>query len=124
MTEHTTKTLEAVAAVASAMSAPGTPDTLKVTQRDDRLSVWIRNLSGPAVSVLLVGVIAVLTWGKRLGLWTAASEPERATSVGAIGVALTLILGIALWVTLVGRPSRMEITAGPASLKLEGSPTA
>lgn len=109
----------AASKIAEAVSGDHTPDTVKLVQRDDRLAVWMRSLSGPAISLLLIANVALLTWGLRWGVWTAQSEIARAQVVGVVAIVLAGALGLVVYVAHVGRPSRMEIGAGPASLKIE-----
>lgn len=116
-----TKVQDTVAACAAAVSGEGTPEAVKVVQKEDRLARMARALSGPAISGMLIANISILTWGSHFGAWTEASEETRAGYVGMIGVALAGMLGVALWVTIAGRPSRMEVSAGPASFKIEGA---
>lgn len=111
---------EALAAAASAVTGSGTPEAVRVVQCDDRFTVRMRNLAGPAISLMVAGIVALLTWGTRFDLWTAASEETRATFVGSIGVTLALVLGVVIWTLVAGRPSSLEINAGPVgSLKIE-----
>lgn len=114
-----TKAAQAASTVAGAISGDGSPDAVKLVQRDDRLAVWMRNLSGPAIAFLLIGNVGLLTWGLKIGLWTARSEIIRAQVVGVVAIVLAAILGLVAYVAHVGRPSRMEIAAGAASLKIE-----
>lgn len=111
--------VDAATKIAAAVSGPDTPDQVKMVQRDDRLAVWMRSLSGPAITLLLIANVVLLTWGIKVGVWTSASEIVRAQVVGVVAIVLAASLGLVVWVTHVGRPSRMEIGAGPASLKIE-----
>lgn len=56
---------------------------------------WSKALAGPAISAMVVLVIAVLagwiTWGYK---WTALSEVQRVNFIGGIGVILVVVLGI------------------------------
>lgn len=112
-----------IKAAADAVTGPGTPEAVRVVQRHDSLSVWMKGLSGPAVCVLLIA-FALLTanWVPGLGhldVWSPVTEPIRAQGVVIALVILAACVGVVLWVAHVGRPSRTEITAGPASLKIE-----
>lgn len=118
---------DAARSVAEAITGPGTPDTVTVVQRQDKLTTLIKALSGPAVCGLLVA-FAFLTanWVPflgDLGIWTALTEPIRAQGVVIALVILAACVGVVLWVAHVGRPSRTEISAGPASLKIEQGPS-
>lgn len=118
---------DAARSVAEAITGPGTPDAVTVVQRVDRLSVWMKALSGPAVCALLIA-FALLTanWVPFLGhlnVWTAVTEPIRAQGVVAALVILAACVGVVLWVAHVGKPSRTEISAGPASIKIEQGPS-
>lgn len=110
---------DAAAALAAAVSGSGTLDQVKLVQRDDRLAVWMRSLSGPAIAVLLIAIVGLLTWGIKFGIWTSETEQVRAQVVGIVAIVLAGALGLVVWVTHVGRPSRMEIGAGPASIRIE-----
>jgi hypothetical protein len=118
---------DAARSVAEAITGPGTPDSVTVVQRQDKLTTLIKALSGPAVCGLLVA-FAFLTanWVPflgDLGIWTALTEPIRAQGVVIALVILAACVGVVLWVAHVGRPSRTEISAGPASLKIEQGPS-
>lgn len=118
---------DAARSVAEAITGPGTPDTVTVVQRQDKLTTLIKALSGPAVCGLLIA-FAFLTanWVPflgDLGIWTAITEPIRAQGVVIALVILAGCVGVVLWVAHVGRPSRTEISAGPASLKIEQGPS-
>lgn len=114
-----TKAAQAASTIAEAISGDCTPEAVKLVQRDDRLAVWMRNLSGPAISLLLAANVGLLTWGIKFAIWTTRSEDVRAQVVGIVAIVLAAILGLVAYVAHVGRPSRMEIGAGPASLKIE-----
>lgn len=114
-----THAADAAAALSAAVSGSETPEQVKLIQRDDRLAVWIRGLSGPAISLLLAATVGVLTWGIKVGIWTDSTETIRAQVVGIVAIVLAACLGVCVWVAHVGRPSRFEIGAGPASIKIQ-----
>jgi hypothetical protein len=122
MTEALGNTL---AAASAAITGEGTPEAVRVLQREDRLSILGRNLAGPVLSVMLAGVIWTLSWGVRRGLWTTQTEALRAQMVGWIGMILALLLGLLVWRIAGGRPGRIEVKAGPAEVILDsnGAPT-
>lgn len=107
-----------------AVSGSETPEALTATSREHWLTVWMRTLAGPAISAMVIAIVANLSWGGVIGLWTSASEETRATYVGMIGIALSVMLGVALWVLLVGRPARLEVRAGPGSVVINGEDNA
>ena len=113
------KLTDTLASAAAAITGLGTPEAIKAVSRDSFLTNVMRNLAGPAISVMVSAVVAILSWGIKFGFWTSASEDTRATYVGMIGIALSIMLGVALWVQLVGRPSRMEVKAGPGSVIID-----
>lgn len=110
---------EAAAKLAAVVSGTETPDRVELTQRDDRLAIFVRCLSGPAISFMLIGAVALLSWGGRFGIWTDQSEIIRAQVVGIVAIVLAAVLGIVVWVAHVGRPSSLSIGAGPASINIE-----
>ena len=114
------KLTDTLASAAAAITGLGTPEAIKAVSRDSFLTNVMRNLAGPAISVMVSAVVAILSWGIKFGFWTSASEDTRATYVGMIGIALSIMLGFSLWVLLAGRPSRMEIKAGPGSVIIDG----
>lgn len=120
MTDDLTKVAQA-----AAVTGPDTPEAVKVSLRDDRMTVWMRNLAGPAICGMIAGVISLLAFGGRKEgfrpLWTSASELVRAHYVGGIGIALALMLGLLIWRLVGGRPSRIEVKAGPGSVLIEGA---
>lgn len=111
---------EAVEAAAAAVTGPGTPEAVKAVAVDPPALLWVRILAGPALCALIAGTIVVLAWGQRLGLWTEASERARADYVGITGLLLTMSLGLVFWMIAPGRPTKLEIKAGPASVTLDG----
>lgn len=122
-TDQIAPALDAVKSAAEAVTGPGTPESVKVVQRDDSLKVWIRGLSGPAVSVLLI-MFALLAadWIPGLGkqsIWTSATEDVRAKGVTVALIILAACVGLVLWVAHAGKPSRTEIKAGPLGMTIE-----
>lgn len=112
---------DAAAAVADAVTGPGTPDQVKVVHRDDRLTLFMRALSGPAVSVMLIAAVVLLSFGKSWGVWTTLTEIVRAQTVGIVAIILAACVGVVLWVAHVGKPRTVEVSAGPANFKIEGN---
>lgn len=123
MGEDVKATVAAAAELASAITGPGTPDSVSVTQRDDALKVWFRALSGPAVSLMLIGTVLLLAdwvpWLGSLSVWTSITETIRAQGVVIVACVLSGCVGLVLWVAHVGKPSRTEFSAGPATIKIE-----
>lgn len=121
--DRITPALEAVKSAAEAVTGPGTPESVKVVQRDDALKVWIRGLSGPAVSLLLIFFSLLASdWIPFLGkqaIWTAATEDVRAKGVTVALIILAACVGLVLWVAHAGKPSRTEIKAGPLGMTIE-----
>lgn len=126
MPDETTPTnvADTVKAVAEAVSGPGTPDAVSAVAREDRLTLWMRNLAGPALCGVIVLVIIVLsnlqTLVKVAPLWTELSEVVRVHYVGGIGVALAIMVGLLIWRMVAGKATRIEVKAGPGSFVLEG----
>lgn len=123
--EDTPALAETVNAVASAVTGPGTPDAVKATAREDGLTLWMRNLAGPALCGIIVLIIAVLANLQTLipgvgSLWTELSEVVRVHYVGGIGVALAIMVGLLIWRMVAGKATRIEVKAGPGSFVLEG----
>lgn len=111
---------EAIEAAAAAVTGRGSPEAVKATVQDDPKIVWVRALSGPALCAMIAGCIVILTWGQRLGLWTSVTERARADYVGIVALVLTMLLGLVFWTIMPGRPSKLEIKAGPASVTVDG----
>lgn len=101
------------------LDAPNTELSAPVVLPGNRV---VRELSGVLVAAILIGVIATLTWGYLIGLWTDKSETERARYVGLIGIGLTITLGVVFWTQNGGRPGRIEVRSGPASVVIEANP--
>jgi len=126
MADDTTPTnvADTVKAVAEAVTGPGTPDAVSAVAREDRLTLWMRNLAGPALCAIIVLVIGVLsnlqTLVKVAPLWTELSEVVRVHYVGGIGVALAIMVGLLIWRMVAGKATRIEVKAGPGSFVLEG----
>lgn len=118
-TESLETATEAAAKLAAVVTGAATPDRVELTQRDDRLAIFVRCLSGPAISFMLIGAVALLSWGGRVGIWTDQSEIIRAQVVGIVAIVLAAVMGIVVWVAHVGRPSSLSIGAGPASINIE-----
>lgn len=115
--------LEAAAKVADAVSGPDTPSQIRLIQRQDKLAVWVKGLSGPAVgAMLIVTLLLTADWipffGKQ-SIWTELTEETRAKGVALVAIILAFCVSVVLWVAHVGRPSRTEISAGPASIRIE-----
>ncbi len=111
---------ETVAAAAAAVTGPDTPEAVHVSNKEDRLTLWVRNLAGPAICGMVMFVIVVLAFGalKWFNLWTAATEGIRAHYVGGIGVALSLMVGVLVWRLDGSKLSRLDIKMGPGSLSM------
>lgn len=108
-----------VAAAAAAVSGPNTPDSVHVSNNEDRMTLWTRNLAGPAICGMIAGVIAILSFGSlRNYLWTNASEVVRVHYVGAIGIALALMIGVLVWRLDGSKLRRLDIKMGPGSLSM------
>lgn len=136
LSSTTAPVAEAAATVAAAITGPGTPEAAHAVAREDALTVWMRNLSGPAVSVLLMTCVAVLAlggvglavpWaaGWTLGpVWTPVSEGARAWGVVGVTGVLAVALCLICWRANGIRVSRVQVSAGPAGVTLEsGEPT-
>lgn len=117
---------EAAKVAANVISGPGTPEAVTVVQRVDRLGVWMKGLSGPAVCVLLIAfALLAADWIPILGkqaIWTDATEEVRAQGVVIALVILASCVGIVLWTVHAGRPTRTEIKAGPVGVTIEQGP--
>lgn len=115
--------LDAAQKAAEAVTGSDKPDHIRVVQRQDRLSVWVKGLSGPAVGAMLIAaVLLTADWIPFFGkqdIWTGATEDVRARGVALVAVILAACVSVVLWVAHVGRPSRTEISAGPASIRIE-----
>lgn len=120
---HPKDVVDAARVAAEAVSGPGSPESVKVVQRVDRLGVWMKGLSGPAVCALLIAfALLVADWVPflgRLGIWTALTEEMRAQGVVVALIILAGCVGLVVWVTHAGRPSRTEIKAGPVGVTIE-----
>lgn len=115
---------DAVATAAAAITGPGTPDAVHAVAREDALTLWMRNLAGPALCGIIVLIVVILSNLQTLvgveALWGAISEVTRVHYVGGIGVALAIMVGLLIWRMVAGRPTRIEVKAGPGSFVLEG----
>lgn len=115
--------VEAARTVADAVTGPGTPDSVKVIHRDDRLATIIKAASGPAVSAMLIACVLLtanwVPWLGKLEVWSPATEEVRAKGITLVTIILACCVGVVLWVSHVGRPSRTEISAGPVGVKID-----
>jgi len=115
---------EATAAITGTITGPGTPDAVHAVAREDALTLWMRNLAGPALCAIIVLVIVTLSNLQTLvgvvALWGEVSEITRVHYVGGIGVALAIMVGLLIWRMVAGKPTRIEVKAGPGSFVLEG----
>lgn len=107
-----------IAAAAAAITGEGTPEAVKFTQRDDRMSIWARNLAGPAICAMIIAIVVLLAWGPQMHIWTAVTEAIRAHYVGSIGVALALMLGVLVWRLDGSKLGHLEVKMGPGSLSM------
>lgn len=112
----------AMAAATAAITGKGTPEAVQAIVTDDWKIVWVRALSGPALCAMVAGCIAVLAFGPTVGIWTTLTESMRAQYVGVMGIILTGLLGLVFWTIMPGRPNKIEIKAGPASITVDGGP--
>ena len=110
---------ETLEAASAAISGTDTPEAIKATAQDPEIIIWVRAGAGPAVCFLIAVCIVVLAWGKRLGLWTELTEAARADYIGWMGVILCGLLGLVFWMMMPGRPSKIEVKAGPASITVD-----
>lgn len=114
------------ATVKAAADAVTNPESITTIQKDGRLRSFMLDMAAPAISVLLMAIVVVLTWGFKIGLWTDKSELERASYVGVVAVSLSIMLGIIVWTAVAGKPRRLEVHVGPSTLMVEnqdqGSP--
>jgi hypothetical protein len=119
--------MDAAERVANAISGPGTPESIKVVQRHSKLSNWVKDLSGPAVGIMLIG-FALLTadwipfFGKQ-SIWNESTEQIRAQGVTTALIILAACVSVVLWVSWAGKPSSTEISAGSARIKIETADT-
>ncbi len=110
----------AIASTSAAIAGEDTPEAIKTTISDDPTIIWVRALSGPALSAMIAGIVAVLTWGPAFGAWTATTESQRVQYIGITCLILAGLLGLVFWAIMPGRPNKLEIKAGPASVTLDG----
>lgn len=114
---------DAAKVAADVINGPGTPEAVKVVQRVDRLSVWMKGFSGPAVCAMLITLTFVVAdWIPVLGkqsIWTDTSEEIRAQGVVWALIILAACVGIVLWTLHAGKPTRTEIKAGPVGVTIE-----
>lgn len=109
-----------IAAASAAITGPGTPDSVQVTQRESGISLWMRSLAGPALCVIIIGIIVILSWGSTWHLWTPATEAIRAHYVGGVGVALALMVGVLVWRLDGSKLGHIDVKMGPASFNMGG----
>lgn len=61
-TKETAQATDALATVAAAVTGPGTPNLATVKSAPDKSARWALILAGPAISAMLMGCVAILTW--------------------------------------------------------------
>ena len=111
---------ETIQAATNAVTGPGSPESVRAVMQDDPKVIWVRVLSGPALCAMIAVCIVLLAWGQKLHIWTEVTERARADYIGILAIILTCLLGLVFWIITPGRPSRLEVKAGPASVTLEG----
>lgn len=116
MTDEPTAT-ETMKAAAAAVTGPHTPEAVKVVEQVDRLTLAVRNGSGPVVTGLVVFCIWILTWGP----WPLNTAQARIGWIGIAAIILCATLALVILTLNRARPGRIEVKAGPVSVVAEGS---
>ena len=112
---------ETIAAAAKAVTGDDTPEAVKATVQDDQKIIWMRILAGPAMCGIIIGCIVLLAWGPKIGVdFTRLTETARVNYIGTLACVCATMLGFVFWMLMPGRPTKLEIKAGPAGITLEG----
>jgi hypothetical protein len=115
--------IQALAEAAKAVTGAGTPETASVVSKPPESTVRMLVWAGPAVSVLLVAVIAAIAGPAWLGLrsWPDSVAEARVNALAGLGIGLCIILAMVVFRLGSGGLKRVEARAGPGSIVVEGS---
>jgi hypothetical protein len=115
-------TTDAMNAVAAAVAGPDTPAAAKVTSAPDKGTALALTLAGPAISLLLVGCVAILTWifwPDAMRLKAIPILDRIVLAVAAVAMTLGLMLGLVVFRLASGGLKKIEAKAGPGSVLIE-----
>ena len=117
---------EALKSVAAAVTGNGSPESAAVVTGPPAWTVRMLSLAGPALSVMIGWVIAILGGGLvifgmtlvRAVSWPEAVAGARVQGLTWIGLALCAILAVVVFRLASGGLKRIEAKAGPAEMKV------
>lgn len=123
MSDKPPEHLQALAEAAKAVTGEGTPEAATVTSKPPESTVWMLVWAGPAVSLLLVFIIAAIAGPAWLGLqpWPTTVAEARVNALAGLGVGLCVILAMVVFRLGSGGLKRVEAKAGPGSIVVEGT---
>jgi len=115
---------ETLKSAAAAVTGAGTPESAAVVTAPNGWAVRMLAMAGPALSVMVAWVIAILGGGLVIfGMtivrgvsWPEAVAERRVEALAAIGLALCAILAVVVFRLASGGLKRIEAKAGPASM--------
>lgn len=117
----TTAATEALTAVAASVTGPGTPNVATVKATPDRSARWALVLAGPAISALLVGCIAILSWKfwPDVVAWKSESLGEKIViGVSSVAMVLAILLGLVVFRLASGSLKSVSARALGGSLEI------
>jgi hypothetical protein len=91
---------DALATAAAAVTGPGTPNAATIKTTPDRSARWALILAGPAISAMLVGCIAILTWvfWPDVVRWKEPGLGEKIIlGVSSVAMVLAILLGLVVF---------------------------
>lgn len=114
---------DTVKAVAEAVTGIGTPDAAAVVSKPERFPLWMLALAGPAISVMIVGIILFVGSPRwpwlGLPLWPDTAAEVRVNGLVAIACGLSGILALIVFRLASSNLKKIEARAGPGSFSIE-----
>lgn len=113
---------KAMEAVAAATRGPDTPNAAAVVAKPDRGAVRMLLGSGPAISLMLIGLVGLVVfvlWPDAVRLSAFGVMTDIVRVLGGVAFALCATLGVITFRLASGGLKRVEAKAGPAGLTVE-----
>lgn len=121
MADETAKATEALTSAAAAVTGPGTPNVATVQTAPDRSVRWALVLAGPAISLMLVGCIAILSWKfwPDVVAWKEPGLGEKIIlGVSSVAMVLAILLGLVVFRLASGGLKSVSARALGGSLEI------
>ncbi len=117
----TAEATSALNAVAASVTGPGTPNVATVKTAPDRSARWALILAGPAISAMLVGCVAILTWvfWPDVVAWREADLGGKIIlGVSSVAMVLAILLGLVVFRLASGGLKSVSARALGGSLEI------